>query len=57
MTSASVRTDFYQTFNVEGFFSTKVTFDFIISEYAADLCYIIFRKISDADVSINSCFA
>lgn len=57
MTSASVRADFYQTFNVEGFFSTKVTFDFIISEYAADLCYIIFRQISDADVSINSCFA
>ena len=57
MTSASVGADFYQTLNVEGFFSTEITFDFVVSESVADLCNVIFCQISHSDIRIDSCFA
>ena len=56
MTSASVGTDFYQALNVEGFFSTEITFDFVVSQNVADFCNVIFCEISHTDIRIDSCF-
>jgi hypothetical protein len=57
MTSASIGSNFNEPFNVEGFFSTEITFDFVVSEGVADFCNVIFSQISNSDIRIDSCFA
>ena len=58
MSSATIAANFNQTFNVQGFLTAEVTFNFLVLiQSFTDLSNFFFSQVANASVRVNTGFS